>query len=776
MLRLALVQNQSEMAHYAYADCRSVFKDLGYEVTLYTAQNIEVLAQSLGVLRFDALILGSNALNDKTIRNTVYGVSFQQQLSVHLNNGSGLLILLQLRVAQQNNKNETNGALSFLPEQYEIKLCARPELEKAETGVLLEVKRRQRHPSLVYPYEIDLSDVLNRSINGPTLRGLYWHYIEGINEAQWDGVVFDENPSGNRTLITVAKETESHRIAICALPLDWQRHNELLANLTLYATQGSHRTAVFGGFDVKSDPAFAYLTETLRASRFPFRHYTDDEHIQAQRSIVNGAHSLVILAQDRKLEVLPSDLKLSITDAQKKGNLGLIAVEQKNDLQQIYFSGRDYQFRQQLEALLIHYAEDLEFGYIDGSFFSTIESLQIIKRFKWSASIELLRPTSLNAILSEVETHDRDGSYDEVFHPSCAMLWLRSLVYGIDGDFTKKTAKWVRSKYIQHQPREKALGLYSLFLAGVSTKEEKVELEQLIDSQLQPQNLTELDLIFFLEIAVEIKLVKTASQIVSRLLRTQDPITGCWVDLSTTATAVYWILSARGMPEIQKSSSDLLTIYKALSYIHLSRSSDTNSRGYNWDKKAVTSLRCLAALSLFERTLELPISQVTAMISSLTSTMTAKRTTLEALDVVQRLKENHVLLKSQLQQVEKTSKSTKLELDSVRDSSKILIDASTKENSMLKRSLEKLSIRTHIEVGVFWFVIPALLIGTLGAFFAILSKYSAVVIPKQSNFNLALDAVLEWQKWNTVALLFTVLGVIGYFAKKRVSSAKKDSD
>jgi hypothetical protein len=40
MYKIALIQNQSEMAHYGYADARALLRDLSYEtISLYCSQH-----------------------------------------------------------------------------------------------------------------------------------------------------------------------------------------------------------------------------------------------------------------------------------------------------------------------------------------------------------------------------------------------------------------------------------------------------------------------------------------------------------------------------------------------------------------------------------------------------------------------------------------------------------------------------------------------------------------------------------------------------------------
>lgn len=67
MYKIALIQNKSEMGYYGYADARPMIKELGYEAALYTADNIGTLGAAFERGFYDAIVIGSNAFNDKTI-------------------------------------------------------------------------------------------------------------------------------------------------------------------------------------------------------------------------------------------------------------------------------------------------------------------------------------------------------------------------------------------------------------------------------------------------------------------------------------------------------------------------------------------------------------------------------------------------------------------------------------------------------------------------------------------------------------------------------------
>jgi hypothetical protein len=91
------------MAHYSYADARPLMKAMGYEATLYTANNVNELNTLSDLNKFDALILCSNCFNDKTIRQHFFRKEFSSEISRFLDLGRGIVSFLQLRLAQDEN-------------------------------------------------------------------------------------------------------------------------------------------------------------------------------------------------------------------------------------------------------------------------------------------------------------------------------------------------------------------------------------------------------------------------------------------------------------------------------------------------------------------------------------------------------------------------------------------------------------------------------------------------------------------------------------------------
>ena len=63
---IALVQNDSELLRYSHADMSYVLKSFGYEITQFTAENIQELTYRKK--EFNALIIATNALSDYVLQ------------------------------------------------------------------------------------------------------------------------------------------------------------------------------------------------------------------------------------------------------------------------------------------------------------------------------------------------------------------------------------------------------------------------------------------------------------------------------------------------------------------------------------------------------------------------------------------------------------------------------------------------------------------------------------------------------------------------------------
>ena len=118
------------------------------------------------------------------------------------------------------------------------------------------------------------------------------------------------------------------------------------------------------------------------------------------------------------------NLKRQVRD----GKLKIIGIDREAELGKFYVEGRVRYALRLLDELEIKVQNELRSGYIDGSFWGTVESLQMLREIPYIKS-KYNQPT-LKEIFKISKEHDRDGSYDEVFGVTCAFLWLRATYLG----------------------------------------------------------------------------------------------------------------------------------------------------------------------------------------------------------------------------------------------------------------------------------------------------------------------------------------------------------
>ena len=119
---IALIQNESEMMRYSWADVRPAIDNMGYSFDSYTAENLALFFVELARKKYDAVIIAANACNDS---NVLEGLKANKEIiEGYLKSGGGLLISFQMRLASYDS-------YGFLPEEYEIKAINRIVFQNA---------------------------------------------------------------------------------------------------------------------------------------------------------------------------------------------------------------------------------------------------------------------------------------------------------------------------------------------------------------------------------------------------------------------------------------------------------------------------------------------------------------------------------------------------------------------------------------------------------------------------------------------------------------------
>ncbi len=464
MRSIALVQNESEMSHYGYADIRPFLKEMKYDLVLYTAQNICDLTSDLSRQKYDAIIFASNALNDKTISEEVLSSKFKNAFITFLEGGKGCLILHQLGLAKTKNKTK-NSTIKFLPSSLSS-ICpvATNKNEKATDGELYPTSITKTHICFLYPNDIDISQMKRQCLSYRSLKGLYWHYWNQVDNSVWDILLHDTDTNGSqRPLILASKESAPYRLILSSLTLDWQKQKKILENILTYIVDGKHNISILK--DKKNTSvAFEYFIECLKSQKYPIKIYDINQDLtDLKKNIRVGVHTVLILDPVIDKKRVGDDLYSLVEDLVRKGKMRLMGIDTTDyTLHKFFLAGREkYAYR------LLHDCEikiqrelnkeyiDGNNVYIDGSFWSTVECLQIIRQLPEIESRYDL--DTLKAVFDSANSHDRDGSYDEVFGVTCVFLWLRVTYLGVNSEETKKTIIWIRDHIKDYDERERVL-------------------------------------------------------------------------------------------------------------------------------------------------------------------------------------------------------------------------------------------------------------------------------------------------------------------------------
>ncbi len=626
------------MSHYGYADARPMLVELGYAPILYTAQNVESLSADLKRLKLHAVVFASNALNDKTIRDAIVSDASVKAFREFLAAGQGCLILHQLRLAQDK------VALSFLPQPLDRATpMDRAPKEKASDGDLLPTEAGRSHVTFLYPNKIDVAEVKSRCLSYGSLKGLYWHFWDKVSRADWDVLLLDTDRTGEeRPLVIVSKESQSYRIVACSLTLDWQKQKKMLKNMLTYVVEGRHHTAIVKDPQTVSAP-FEYFLECLRSQEYPFQIYEIGRNLSdLAENVSHGVHTIIVLDPFTNESRLGTNVYSAIQERVKEGRAKLIGINQEVDVKKFYVAGGERYALRLIHDLELKIQKELREGYIDGSFWSTVESLQILHEIPYVGS-KYSRQT-LDEVFKKTQNHDRDGSYDEVFGVTCALLWLRATYLGKDHSDTLRTLAWIRKNLPDYEARERTLAYHTMINVGLADLGERESLRNILLAQ-QVDHLSEIDLVVYLRAAVAGEVKDVFIPIVQRLEDLQRD--GCWIDLATSATAVSALLDVRSIleresaalyPKISRSLQSML--FKTVIYLQNSkeRSSGRTVYVYPWDNKASTSLKCIEAWARFEELIDIPIHEVIDTLKSYSAIETDRSSAKTALTILEELK------------------------------------------------------------------------------------------------------------------------------------------
>lgn len=671
MHSIALVQNQSEMAHYGYADARPLLD--GYDIHLLTGDNIEALPGLLAKLHVDALVIGSNALNDRDILKALNSARFGESLGAYLDAGRGVFCLQQLGLAMR-----AGPGFECLPGPLNT---LRPIVPASGDAALRSAdfafgSGAARHVALGYPHAIDLAEVRSQAASFRSLPGLYWHYLSEASLSEWDELIVDRSAEQPRPLVLAAKEFAARRVVVSALPLDWQKNEGLFMNLLVYAIEGRHNLAtVHTAGDHDRD--YRYLCESLRAQRIPFGEYPlplDAE--RAAANVASGIHSTILLAPGTDANNLPEVLEKAVSAGVRDGRLRLVDIGPGVfGSRSMSIVSREMRPQRLLEVTELQIQTELREGYIDDSFWSHVETLQTLealpRRDLAGGSVDYSQLQDI--AFGIVKNHERDGSYDEIFGPSCALFWLRARYLGQESDEARSSAEWLRRALKRYDPEDRALAYLTFASLSCLSDGDREDLERAASS-LEPSQLSETKLVQLLRACLVAELSTDVVAALSRALVGAQRDDGVWLDLTTTATATSALLSARSMLASGGQHADLIAEIDSVALgavVHilqgLSRSDvPTRPHPYPWDGKASTTVKCLQAWMMFEDLQDLPVLDIIEGLRRVDVAAKHYASNRTALGVLQATNKENATLRAQDTRTREQLQTTQADLETAR--------------------------------------------------------------------------------------------------------------
>lgn len=317
MFRIALLVNENEVAHSAFADTLGVLKRPGalgdqklntYRFFAFDKYNIYRMFLRDGenyLTSFDSLIIATNATNNievlQALRNNA------SLVEEFLRTGRGILVCSQKKLSQKFG--EDARITGFLPERYEYGLYDRPESSSAE-GVITELVPSD--PLFSYPNVVTDELIEHRCTNNSFMAHKYRSHIVPRHPSQFITLLVDSQappvPESLRASLDPSRAvmlrtgSTTERLVVTSMALDWAGHEELLENILVYITEGTSQIAVLRRRDSNTDKAMDAYVVRARVAKTPVREYFDVEpdlvaHLKHRTLIVSPAFSITEVEQ-----------------------------------------------------------------------------------------------------------------------------------------------------------------------------------------------------------------------------------------------------------------------------------------------------------------------------------------------------------------------------------------------------------------------------------------------------------------------------------------------
>ncbi|MDZ4063193.1 MAG: hypothetical protein U1E22_00835 [Coriobacteriia bacterium] len=591
MYRAALIQNESEMLRYGWADIRPLLEDKNkgddlYEWLYFGTDNINDLFGEVSMGRLDAIVIATNACNDVNVRDFLRKEENRESIRSFVESGGGLFVSLQMRLS-------AGDSYGFLPHECDVRLVNRPEL--GTDGEMRIAPGHQGHVLFQYPRVVNLNDIVARCLSNEFAHSLYRGYLEPLDDAFYEVLVSDDTYAEPRPLMLCSRADYPGRIVVTSIPVDWQGHRHILENAIRYVVEGQPKTAVIERRG-RSDADFQYLVANLKVSKIPYSRYVQDQLEFSKLHL--DLHDTVILDPSwTHDDLMRSDYHAHFDLMEPGARLFFFSLTPFGDPVLSRLGGI-----RNLDIVRPETIAWIRSQYADGrwgeSFWNTFDVLESL------AALGMNVQEYETAVLCTVAAHNIEGSYDEVIGATCALLKLYSLFDRRDSKDFRCSLSWLKPRLPDAVLYERAAILETLQVTGVGV-DDSIRQSFLNECRLlDASRMTELDVHRYSRTLLSLGYVEDALAL-ARSAKDSQESSGKWVNAGRTASMVLLLMEIQERQTSPGADLDEM-IFKGVTFLK----GEYDGESCSWHNDAPLTAKSLRALAEFERRVSYPIDEL----------------------------------------------------------------------------------------------------------------------------------------------------------------------
>ena len=301
MYRVAIIVNENETLHSAYANTESIIKkalnkvysyevDKIYSFEIFDKFNIFTLFDkgNSNIFTFDSIFIATNACNNIEIYNEL--VKHANIIAQFIDDGCGNCHGMCISNQQKLGAIEENANyVGFLPDLFTYKLIKRKEKKSSDGSISIN---NSADWIVNFPIRIN-SDIIEKCCSGENNQFMphkYRYIISPNIESSFDIIYEDRSyinteNSKSRPLLLKSR-VGNERLIISSVILDWAEHLEQLANILIFITEGINQFA----FVYKSssiNKRFSRYINKARDYNMALKQYNENELLQVLNGIKN---------------------------------------------------------------------------------------------------------------------------------------------------------------------------------------------------------------------------------------------------------------------------------------------------------------------------------------------------------------------------------------------------------------------------------------------------------------------------------------------------------